>query len=349
MIHQPLTRRAFAVASAASAAALAAPATWAQSGTISLDRVTVAVGGPGGLSHLPVILADQLGYFRAEGLHVTVRDYATEAAALQAVQTGAADVCSAAFDHSIRLQQQGLAYRSLVLQGRAPQLALGVSMPALPGYRELSDLAGRRIGVSTRGSATEMVASLLLARVGLGPRDVTFVGLGSELSALAAVRSGQVQAVCHADPVMTLLEQRHELRIVGDVRTLSGAQSLFGGDMPSACVLAPQEYIQKYGGRCQALVYGVVHALKWLQTAAATDLVKVIPAAFLMGDRGAYLAAFHRVRETYSPHGMMPDEGPATALRALTRVDPELARARIDLGRTFSNDWTRKARLKYGV
>ena len=55
------------------------------------------------------------------------------------------------------------------------------------------------------------------------------------------------------------------------------------------------------------------------------------------------------MRETYSTNGLMPDEGPATALRVLSRVLPELAEAKVELARTSSNDLVRKARQKYSV
>ena len=61
-----LTRRAFGALSAASAAAVFAPAATraqtAQGGDATpLGRVTIAVGGQGVLYHLPLALADQLG------------------------------------------------------------------------------------------------------------------------------------------------------------------------------------------------------------------------------------------------------------------------------------------------
>lgn len=353
MTSPPLSRRAFGALgafSALSAAGLGVPeAARAQSEGAALGRVTLAVGGQGVLYHLPLALADQLGYFRAEGLEVTIRDFSAGALALQAVQEGAADVGAGAFEHTIRQQLRGQAYRAFVVQGRAPQLALGVSLRSVPGYKELGDLGGRRVGVSSVGSSTHMAASLLLARAGLGPRDVTFVGVGSGVAAMNALRSGQVHALCHADPIMTLLEQKADMRIVGDMRSLKAAQELFGGAMPASCLYAPQAFLQKHAAQAQALAHGIVHALKWLQTAGPADIVKAVPSSYLMGDRGLYLAAFSRVRETYSTNGAMPDDGPATALRTLSRLHPELADAKIDLPRTFTNDLVRKARQKYGV
>lgn len=351
MTPRVLTRRAFGAVSALSAATLFAPAALRAQGEgePSLGRVTVAVGGQGLLYHLPLALADSLGFFRSQGLEVVTRDFPAGARALQAVHDGAADVFSGAFEHALRAHARGRPVRSLVLQGRAPQLALGVSTRALPAYKDFSDLAGRRVGVSSIGSSTHLAASLVVLRAGLSLQDVTFVGVGAAGNAMNAFRSGQVHALCHADPVMTRLEQTADMRIVGDLRSLKATQEVFGGAMPGGSLCVPQAFVQKQPAQAQALVNGIVHALKWLQTAAPADLMKTVPAAYLMGDRGAYLAAFNRVRETYSTHGQMPDDGPATAHRVLSRVLPGFAETKLDISRTYTNDFVRKARQKYNV
>ncbi len=346
-----LNRRAFGAVSALSAAAVFAPAAVRAQGEriASLGRITVAVGGQGLLYYLPLALADSLGFFRAQGLEVVTRDFPAGARALQAVHDGAADVFSGAFEHTLRSHAKAMPLRSLVLQGRTPQLALGVSTRALPAYKDWGDLAGRRIGVSSIGSSTHLAASLMLLRAGLALQDVTFVAVGSAGNSMNAFRSGQVHALCHADPVMTRLEQTADMRIVGDLRSLKATQELFGGAMPGGCLSVPQAFVQKQPAQALALVDGIVHALKWLQTAAPADLVRTVPAAYLIGDRGAYLAAFNRVRETYSTNGQMPDDGPATAYRALSRVLPGLADSKLDLARTYTHDFVRKARQKYNV
>lgn len=351
MTSSVLNRRAFGAVSALSAAAVFAPAVVRSQGESipALGRVTVAVGGQGLLYYLPLALADSLGFFRAQGLEVVTRDFPAGARALQAVHDGAADVFSGAFEHTLRAQARALPLRSLVLMGRAPQLALGVSTRVSPGGKGFGDLAGRRIGVSSIGSSTHLAASLMLLRAGLASPDVTFVGVGSAGNAMNAFRSGQVHALCHADPVMTRLEQTADMRIVGDLRSLKAAQEVFGGAMPGSSLCAPQAFVQKQSAQAQALVDGIVHALKWLQTAAPADLVKTVPSAYLIGDRSAYLAAFSRVRETYSTNGQMPDDGPATAHRVLSRVLPGFADTKLDLARTYTNDLVRKARQKYNV
>lgn len=311
------------------------------------SRLTLAVGGKAGFYYLPLTIAEQLGFFKAEGLSLDIRDFDGGSQALKAALAGAADVVSGAYEHTIGLQARGLSYQAFVLQGRAPQIAMGVSLKTLPHYRHLTDLRGRRIGVSAPGSSTNLVANLVLARAGIRPHEVQFVGVGTSAGALRAFRTGEIDALSNIDPVLTVLEKSGEIRIVSDTRTLKGTKDVFGGPMPAACLYAPQAFIERHPATCQALANGVVHALKWLQTAGPSDIIKAVPEAYMMGDRGLYLAAFNKVRDALAIDGLMPEAGPSTALRSMALVD-ELVRAdRIDLARTYTNTFAQRAKLKF--
>lgn len=310
-------------------------------------RLTVAVGGKAGFYYLPLTIADELGFFRSEGVSLDIRDFDGGSQALRAAIAGSADVVSGAYEHTIGLQARGLSYQAFVLQGRAPQIAMGVSLKTMPHYRHPTDLRGRRIGVSAPGSSTNMVANLVLARAGIRPHEVKFVGVGTSAGALRAFRTGEIDALSNIDPVMTVLEKAGEIRIVSDTRTLKGTKDVFGGPMPAACLYAPQAFIERHPATCQALANGVVHALKWLQTAGPSDIIKAVPEAYMMGDRGLYLAAFSKVRDALAIDGLMPEAGPATALRSLALVDDRVHTDRIDLARTYTNDFARRAKLKF--
>ncbi|WP_311223966.1 MULTISPECIES: ABC transporter substrate-binding protein [unclassified Acidovorax] len=357
MSTSSVTRRQWGAHAALATAAvcMAAPAfVQAQSLAGNAARVRIAVGGCKTLYYLPLVIADLLGFFTSEGLDVSLHDQAGGALALQALRAGDADVCCAAYEHTLRAAvapgittAQG-ALRSLAVLGRAPQLALGASTRTWP-LRSVARFKGMRVGVSAPGSSTQFLASLWLAQAGAALDEVSFVGVGSGIGALSALRQGTVHALCHADPLMTLLEQRGDVRLLADTRTLKASADLFAGPMPAACLLVPGTFAEQRPAQAQALTNALVHALKWLQTASPADLARAVPADHMMGDRSAYLAAFQRTRETLSPDGLMPDDGPATALRALARLRPELDAGRVDLARTFTNAYVRKAKLKFNL
>ncbi len=346
MHDTPLSRRAFATVATLSTASLAAPALLAQN-RVEKSKIAIAVGGKAAFYYLPLTIAEQLGYFKIEGLEVEISDFAGGSRALQAVVGGSADVVSGAYEHTINLQSKGQKFQAFVLQGRAPQISMGISTKTMPDYKTVADLRGKKIGVSAPGSSTNMVANLILSRAGLKPADVSFIGVGTAAGALAAFRSGQIDAMSNTDPVITMLEQKGEIRIIADTRTLKGTVDVFGGAMPAGCLYAPVEFVQKNPNTVQALTNAIVKSLKWLQTAGPSDIVKTVPEAYLLGDRALYLAAFDKVREAISPDGVISDEGARTALRTLASFDPTIKADKIDLPLTYTNIFSRKAKERF--
>ena len=142
-----VSRRIFTGGAALAVAALALPALRAQS-RLEKPKIALSVGGRAAFYYLPLTITEQLGYFKAEGLEVEISDFAGGARALQAVVGGSADVCSGAYEHTINLQSKNQLFQAFVLQGRAPQIAFGVSVRNMPDYKSIADLRGKKIGVS---------------------------------------------------------------------------------------------------------------------------------------------------------------------------------------------------------
>ena len=348
MTQQPrftLPRRRVLSAGAALAAATAAPWTLAQ--TPEKKKVAIAVGGKNLFYYLPLTIAEQLGYFKTEGLDVEISDFAGGSRALQALIGGSADVVSGAFEHTINMQAKGQAIRAFVLQGRAPQIVLAVNTRNLPQFKGVADLKGKKIGVTAPGSSTNMMTNFVLAKAGLKPTDVSIVGVGAAAGAVAAVRSGQVDAIANLDPVISTLERSGEIKVIADTRRLKDTEAVFGGPMPAGCLYTKQDFIDRNPATTQALANAMVRALKWLQTAGPSDIVKVVPEGYLLGDRALYLDAWLKVREAISPDGMIPDKGPATALNMLQQFEKDLAGKTIDLSKVYTNEFTKKANAKY--
>ena len=342
----PVSRRIFASAGAVAVAALAMPALRAQP-RLEKSKLALAVGGKAAFYYLPLTISEQLGFFRAEGLDIQISDFAGGARALQAVVEGSADVCSGAYEHTINLQSKNQMFQAFVLQGRAPQIAFGVSVKKMPDYKSIADLRGKKIGVSAPGSSTNMMANLVLSRGGLKASDVSFVGVGTAAGALLALRSGQIDAISNTDPVMTMLEQKGEVKIISDTRTLKGTLEVFGGTMPAACLYAPMEFVQKNPNTCQAMTNAIVRGLKWLQTSGPGDIIETVPESYLLGDRALYLASFNKIRESISLDGMIPEDGPRTALKALASFDPAIKPEKIDLAKTYTNEFSRRAKERF--
>jgi NitT/TauT family transport system substrate-binding protein len=338
-----MNRRSFVVA----AGALIALPAFVRGQVIEKPRLTIAVGGKNLVYYLPLTIAESLGYFKDEGLAVTIADFAGGSRALQAMIGGSADVVSGAFEHTIKMQVKGQRLRAFALQGRAPQIVLGVNPKTMPNFKSVAELKGKKLGVTAPGSSTHVLANFVLGKAGLKPGDVSIIGVGAGSGAVAAMRSGQIDAISNLDPVITLLLRSRDLKVVSDTRVVAEADRIFSGPMPAACLYAPQSFINKNPATTQALANAIVRADKWIQQAGAGDIIKAVPETYLLGDRAAYIDAFLAAKGALSGDGLFPEAGPETARRALASIDPEIVGAKIDLAAIYTNEFVKRAIAKY--
>jgi NitT/TauT family transport system substrate-binding protein len=310
-------------------------------------EVNIAVGGKTSLYYLPLTIAEQLGYFKQEGLIVHIADFAGGSQALRAVVGGSADVVSGAYEHTLNMQPKGQYLQCFVQQGRAPQIAIGISKALAKTYKSPKDLKGLKVGVSAPGSSTHMIVNYFISRDGLKPSDISVVGVGLSATAITALKSGQIDVVSNTDPVMTKLEQDGDVKIIADTRTLKGTEQVLGGPMPAGCLYAPIDFIKKNPNTVQALTNAIVRADKWIHTASPQDVLRTVPEAYVLGDPALYLFSFNKVKEAISTDGIISDAGAKTALRVIPSFNPEVKANEIKLELTYTNEFVKKANAKY--
>ena len=306
-------------------------------------RLTIAVGGKSVLYNLPLTIAERKGYFKEAGLQVDIADFAGGGKALQALIGGSADIVSGAYEHTITLQNKNQYITAFIMTGQAPQIVVAVSRKTLPDYHQISDLKGKRIGISAPGSSTNMVANVVLARAGLKPGDVSFIGVGTTATAVDALRSGRIDAIANTEPVISLLEKSHDIIIVADTRTKAGTAALFDGPMPAGSLYAREAFLKSNPATVQALTSAMLKALRWLNTASPEEVAAAVPESYLLGDPSLYKRAFTNIRPAISPDGRFTLAATETALHALATFDPSIQPERINLSRTWTNDYVIEA------
>jgi NitT/TauT family transport system substrate-binding protein len=326
---------------------VAAPGLAYAQGALEKKDVHIAVGGKASLYYLPLTIAEQLGYFKEEGLNINISDFAGGSQALRAVVGGSADVVSGAYEHTLNMQPKSQFLQCFVQQGRAPQIAIGIATARAKSYKSPKDLKGLKVGVSAPGSSTNMILNSFIAKDGLKPSDVSIIGVGLGAAAVTALKTGQIDAVSNTDPVMTKLEQDGDVKIIADTRTLKGTEQVLGGPMPAGCLYAPVEFIRKNPNTVQALTNAIVRADKWIHTASPQDVLRTVPESYLLGDKALYLFSFNKVKEAISPDGYISDAGAKTALRVMPSFNPEIKASEIKLELTYTNEFVKKANARY--
>jgi NitT/TauT family transport system substrate-binding protein len=308
------------------------------------SKITIAVGGGACLCYLPTVLAQQLGEFEHAGLAVELVDLKGGSDALRAVIGGSADVVSGYFDHCVNLAAKKQELVSFVVYDRYPGLVLVVSPKHAGEIKSVKDLAGKKVGVSAPGSSTDFFLKYLLKKNGLDPAGVSVIGVGLGATAVAAMEQGQIDAAVMLDPSVTVLQGSHpDLLILADTRTQKDTLSVFGGEYPGGALYSTAAWVTSHDKEVQGLTTAILNTLKWIHGHSAEDIVAKMPPELVGKDKELYLAALKNTIPMYSQTGIMDPKGAAAVLAVFSEGSPEVAKANIDVSKTYTNKYVEAA------
>lgn len=304
------------------------------------SKVTLAVGGGACLCYLPTMLAKQLGEYEKAGVAVDVVDFKGGSESLKAVIGGSADVVSGYFDHCVNLAAKGQHLQAFVVYDRFPGLALVVSPKHVSEIKSVKDLANKKVGVSAPGSSTDFFLKYLLSQNGVDPNSVGVVGVGLGATAVAAMEQGQIDAAVMLDPSVTVLQGRNkELTILSDTRTQKDTLAVFGGEYPGGALYTKAEWIALHEKEVQAMTNAIIATLKWIHSHTPEEIADKMPPEYVGKDKAGYIAALKNTLPMYSETGRMDPKGAAAVLAVFAKSSPEVAKANIDLSKTYTNKY----------
>jgi NitT/TauT family transport system substrate-binding protein len=310
----------------------------------ALEKPDIHLAAAGvGFPYLPFVIASSRGDFKKEGLNVQIGVYSGGAKALQALLGGSADIVAGAYSNTITMAVKNQKLVSFATQAVCPGWVFGVTKANRGKIKSYADLKGKRIGVSSPGSSFHMGVNYLLSRAGVKPEDVSIIGVGSSSGAIAAARSGQIDALMTNDPVATVLEDSGDLFPLAEMRTEAGSRETLGGNYPEASIYATRDFIAKNPKTIQAIANAIVSAEKWMATATPEQVAAAVPAEYALADKDVFAKAYSAMRGCISQDGMMTDEATKTVRDVIAAFDPEVAAATIDLKATYDNRYVEKA------
>jgi NitT/TauT family transport system substrate-binding protein len=317
---------------------------------LAQSKVTIAVGGGGCLCYLPTILAKQLGEFEKAGVAVEVVDFKGGSESLKAVIGGSADVVSGYFDHCVNLAAKGQHLEAFVVYDRFPGFALVVSPQHAKEINSIKDLANKKVGVSAPGSSTDFFLKFMLSKNGVDPNSVAVIGVGLGATAVAAMEQGTIDAAIMLDPSVTLLKGKNpDLKILSDTRTQKDTLAVFGGEYPGGALYTKADWIASHEKEVQAMTNAIVSTLKWIHSHSPEEIMAKMPEEMVGKDKALYLAALKNTIPMYSETGRMDPKGAAAVLAVFSQSSPDVAKANIDLSKTYTNKFVEQANKKVGM
>lgn len=314
------------------------------------SKVTIAVGGGACLCYLPTVLAKQLGEYDKAGLSVELVDLKGGSDALKAVLGGSADVVSGYFDHCVNLAAKKQELVSFVVYDRYPGLVLVVSPAHTNEITSVKDLAGKKVGVSAPGSSTDFFLKYLLKKNGVDPSSVAVIGVGLGGTSVAAMEQGQIDAAVMLDPSVTVLKGSHpDLRILSDTRTAKDTLEVFGGEYPGGALYSTAAWVAGHDKDVQALTEAMLNTLSWIHSHSPEEIMAKMPPEMVGKNSELYLAALKNTIPMYSQTGKMDPKGADAVLTMFSASSPEVAKANIDVAKTYTNKFVDRAKKTTGM
>jgi len=313
------------------------------------SKITIAVGGGACLCYLPTVLAKQLGEYDKAGLAVELVDLKGGSDALKAVLGGSADVVSGYFDHCVNLAAKKQELQAFVVYDRYPGLVLVVSPKHTGEINSIKDLAGKKVGVSAPGSSTDFFLKYLLKKNGLDPSGTAVIGVGLGATAVAAMEQGQIDAAVMLDPSVTVLQGSHkDLKILSDTRTQHDTLAVFGGEYPGGALYSTAAWVNGHEKEVQALTNAIMATLAWIHSHSAEDIMAKMPDEIVGKNKDLYLAALKNTIPMFSETGKMDPKGAEAVLAVFSEGSPEVAKAGIDVTKTYTNKFVDQVKKTTG-
>ncbi|MGW5743702.1 ABC transporter substrate-binding protein [Amycolatopsis sp. NPDC003861] len=156
----------------------------------------------------PLWAAQDAGYFTAEGLNVKIDVADSGAKTMTKVIAGEANIALTTWTLLFVAQSAGGADFRLVADATtaAPKSNKIVTVPTSP-VKHVEDLPGKRIGITSKNAASDVLAQSVMRDRGLDRSTVTWVPVPLPNMA-AALQQGQVDAAYVAEPFVTDAAQK---------------------------------------------------------------------------------------------------------------------------------------------
>jgi NitT/TauT family transport system substrate-binding protein len=145
---------------------------------------------------LPVWMAQEGGFYAANGLKVEIVNMGGGSRGAKALQAGTIDLMRVGMSSVVQANRNGGDLRLIASMSNVIRFVIATA----PDVKTAADLKGGIIGVSSFGSESDSTVTLALERFGMSRTDVTVKEYGGGAKRLAAVRAGEIKATAINEP-----------------------------------------------------------------------------------------------------------------------------------------------------
>ena len=235
---------------------------WA-SASEAADKLRVGKGVSFAWTFIAVDVGMEIGVWPKFGIEPEIIDFGGAAKQQQALIAGSVDV-GLGSGPSMGFTAKGAPAHGIAAFAGPPR-SLSVVIPLDSPIKSVSDLKGKKIGVTTAGSLSDWVTKRIALVQGWGPEGIVSVALGGLEPSLAGMKTKAVDALLMATEVGYLLEEKKE------GRNLVNAAA-FVTDFHTHVIFARDALIAENPALLQRFVDGWFTTIAWMKANKAQTI-----------------------------------------------------------------------------
>src|SRR5918994_73688 len=214
-----------------------------------------------------------------------------------------------------------------------PLPVLTIDAWARPEIKSVSDLRGKRIGVTRFGASTHFAGLSMLDAAGIKPNEVTFIQNGGVGESLAALMGGRVD-VCMIGYPFGLKAKNAGFNLL--FRPSQTEYGLF----PTAVIAARESWLKDAKNRKVAIDFlRALHEGQMLARENATVSKRALRKYTRVGDEASLQGSFEYYKDAFAPTLRVVDKAMANALKFVDHPKAKQA----DIRQTFDNSLVEQA------
>jgi NitT/TauT family transport system substrate-binding protein len=183
-----------------------------------LSETTITVAALPSADLAGLYIAEDEGFFAAQGLTVKISKIASSANVISNQLSGQIDIGAGSYVPYLAAQAQGDKFRILAEGSSLGTDTHALVVPANSGITTIADLSGKKVAVNETDSIGTLLISELLTEDGVSPSTVHFVTDPDGFSKMPEqLQKGDWSVAFLAEPYVTVAEETYGERVLADL------------------------------------------------------------------------------------------------------------------------------------
>jgi len=277
--------------------------------SLAQERITLGLTTRTGSTSLPYVIAEEKGFFKAEGLNVLLIIMQNQVV-VNGVLSGHVDY-GGTFSNFIGAAMSGAPVKIVmsVMDGADHFLVTS------PNIKRVEDLKGKTFGISSFGGTPHSEAIAILRKYGMNPeKDVTFLQIGGSSARYMALESGSINAAMIVPPFNQLAIKRGFNQLVGFNDIMS---------MPIGGLAVLTQKIKEKPDEIVKMIRALLKSLEYIRTRKA-DILTIIDKQWGIKDSDVREGMYKEMIGLFSRNGIAPDEAMRNVIRLVRETRKNL-------------------------